>query len=390
MWVFRDNPSVRDKHQKLQVCHQSLTVAFSCLYSKDVVVIAPAPDGKIEEQSSPPPQVPPPPYDPQLKELLGWQKRRRGRKSLGEKESGPNENTNMLNTGSSTVSVGGSRSPSPCLLAIPIDDDTDTASLSSSFSRTTLHSSTMAAPELQRSALHNSDSPFSIATRSPNTDSHSLHTSASDSYLYSHDQTTPSISHSDAFNDHISPTHNLPELDSAPFSSMLSPYTFTDEKTKVGDEPLRRAPSSSSDQRSSSLATAPETEPFDSRSFHTPLPPAPIELPTSSPFSTGKGLGLSWLESTRHQSYNDQGPTAPSPTLGQLPLPSRTNSDGQLAGIKPFDDSSDAVTRADEVCIRENRAKSVGQGVIRRGGRSWLAYHATRSDVGNGGVDWNG
>ena len=389
MWVFRDNPSVRDKHQKLQVCHQSLTVAFTCLYSKDVVVIAPAPDGKIEEQSPPPP---PPPYDPQLKELLGWQKRRKGRKSLGEKERGSNENTSLLNTDSNAVGVGGSRSPSPCLLAIPIGDDTDAASFSSFFSKTTLPSPTLAAPEIQPSALYHGDSPFSIATASPKADSLSPNTSASDSYLYPQDQTTPSTPHTDVCNDPISPKPNLPELESPPFATMIAPYTFTDETNRdlqIGNEYLRRAPWSVMDQRPSSLATAFETTPSHPPSSPQPLPPAPTELPTSPTFGTGHGLGLSWSESTRHQSYNDQEPTATS-ILNQLPLPARTNSDSQLGGIQHSNDSFDAMTRANDVGIREDRAKSVGQGVLRRGGRSWLAFHATRSEMGNGSVDWNG
>ena len=387
MWVFRDNPSVRDKHQKLQVCHQSLTVAFNCLYSKDVVVIAPAPDGKSEEQ--PPPPAPPPPYDPQLIELLGWQKRRKGRKSLGEKESDLNENTSMLNTESTAVSVGGSRSPSPCLLAIPLDDDSDAASLSSFFSKTTLHSPDMAAPEIQPSALYQSNSPFSIATTSSKADSLSPNTSASESYLHPHDQTTPFISHTGVCNDPISPKPNLPELDSPQLATMIAPYTITDKTNRnlqVGDEQLRRPPLSTSDQKFSSLATASKTAPSNPSFSPPPLSPAPTELPTSSTFGAGYGLGLSWLNSTRHQSYNDQEPTATS-TLDQLPLAARTNSDSQLGGTHRSDDTFDAMTRADDVGIRENRAKSVGQGVLRKGGRSWLAYHATRSEMGN---DWNG
>ena len=390
MWVFRDNPSVRDKHQKLQVCHQSLTVAFNCLYSKDVVVIAPAPDAKIEEQSPPP--APPPPYDPQLKELLGWQKRRKGRKSLGEKDSDSNENTSMLNTDSTAVSVGGSRSPSPCLLAIPLDDDTDAASLSSFFSNTTLHSPTMAAPEIQPSALNRANSPFSIATTSSKADSLSPDTSASESYLHPRDQPTPSTFHTDVCNDPTSPQPNLPELDSIPFVSMIAPYTITDETNRnlqVGDKQFRRAPLSASDQKLSSLATASETAHSNPPFSPPPLSPAPTESPTSPTFRAGNGLGLSWRKSLRHQSYNDQESTATS-MLEQLPLAARTNSDGQLGGTHRSDDSFDAITRADDVGIRENRAKSVGQGVMRKGGRSWLAYHATRSETGNGSMDWNG
>jgi len=74
MWVFRDNPQVRDKHTRLSVCHQSLTAVIACLYSKDVMVVAPAQDKKKEEQ--------PPPYDMQLEELFNWRNRRRRTKSV--------------------------------------------------------------------------------------------------------------------------------------------------------------------------------------------------------------------------------------------------------------------------------------------------------------------
>ncbi len=74
MWVFRDNPQVRDKHVRLSVCHQSLMAVIACLYSKDVVVIAPVPSKKKEEQ--------PPPYDSQLEELFNWRNRRRRIKSF--------------------------------------------------------------------------------------------------------------------------------------------------------------------------------------------------------------------------------------------------------------------------------------------------------------------
>ena len=74
LWVFRDNPKVRDKHARLTVCHQSLTTVISCLYSKDLVVIAPMPEKSKEDQ--------PPPYDPQMEELFNWRKQRKQRKSF--------------------------------------------------------------------------------------------------------------------------------------------------------------------------------------------------------------------------------------------------------------------------------------------------------------------
>lgn len=74
LWVFRDNPKVRDKHARLTVCHQSLTTVISCLYSKDLVVIAPMPEKLKQDQ--------PPPYDPQMEELFNWRRLRKQRKSF--------------------------------------------------------------------------------------------------------------------------------------------------------------------------------------------------------------------------------------------------------------------------------------------------------------------
>ncbi len=103
MWVFRDNPQVRDKHTRLSVCHQSLTAVIACLYSKDVMVVAPAPDKKKEEQ--------PPPYDMQLEELFNWRNGRRRTKSVMSLQS--------VATGSS-------------VLALPLLADTMVASATSS------------------------------------------------------------------------------------------------------------------------------------------------------------------------------------------------------------------------------------------------------------------
>jgi len=72
VWVFRDSPKVRDKFARLSVCHQSLNTVVACLYSRDVVVVAPI----LEEEK----KEPPPPYDPQVGELFSWRQNNRRRK----------------------------------------------------------------------------------------------------------------------------------------------------------------------------------------------------------------------------------------------------------------------------------------------------------------------
>jgi len=78
-WVFRDSPKVRDKFARLSICHQSLNTVMACLYSRDVVVVAPV----MEEGRKEPPL----PYDPQPGELFSWRRSRRRRKgdSVGSK-----------------------------------------------------------------------------------------------------------------------------------------------------------------------------------------------------------------------------------------------------------------------------------------------------------------
>ena len=72
VWVFRDSPKVRDKFARLSVCHQSLNTVIACLYSRDVVVVAPVMDGDGKDS--------PHPYDPLVGELFSWRRNNRRRK----------------------------------------------------------------------------------------------------------------------------------------------------------------------------------------------------------------------------------------------------------------------------------------------------------------------
>ncbi|KAF6233298.1 hypothetical protein HO173_008590 [Letharia columbiana] len=378
MWVFRDNPSVRDKHQKLQVCHQSLTVAFTCLYSKDVVVIAPAPEGTSEEQ--------PPPYDPQLKELLDWPNRRKGRKIPGEREGHTTKDISLMDAGSNEISVGGPLSP--CLLAIPLEDDGEVPKFSSHFSEMSFESPTIPTPEVQPFVRRNNSSPPTLATTSPKSNSQSPHISAHKFYSNDEIQSSTLTTNTNPRNGYISPTQSLPEIDSPPLATMIASYgpnSNEENDLRVSHEHVTHV-SLACDKKPSSSANAPDTTPLNASSSPT-IPIPALEKPSSSSSSTGYEPGLRWLESSRYNSYGPPEPTEGS-SLGHHPLPARFNSDVQLRTTYQSD-RFDALARAEDVLTREDRAVSVGQGTVKRGGRSWLAYHATRSDMGHG-MDWDG
>ncbi len=117
MWVFRDNPKVRDKHAGLTLCHQSLMAVIACLHSKNLVIIEPTAGPEKEEK--------PPPYDPQTEDLFNWRNRRRRGKSCMDLRDADTER--MTPTSSvSTNSVSTRTSP-----AIPLSFTTP---LSSCFS----------------------------------------------------------------------------------------------------------------------------------------------------------------------------------------------------------------------------------------------------------------
>lgn len=108
MWVFRDNPQVRDRHQRLVLCHQSLTAVISCLYSKDMVGTAPmADDNELEEQ--------PPPYDSELHDFLSWRHRKRSHVDLterGNRATGSPSSTRSRSIASTEISQSSPRRPS--------------------------------------------------------------------------------------------------------------------------------------------------------------------------------------------------------------------------------------------------------------------------------------
>ena len=378
LWVFRDNPSVRDKHQKLQICYQSLTVVFNCLQSKDVVVIAPIQEERSEEQ--------PPPYDPQLKELLDWQNRRKGRKGLGERGSIQDESLGLTNGNANAIKVAGASSP--CLLAIEFDDDGRTSSLSP-YKNILYESTTMHTPNTQPSVLSKNNISLNPATSPPEWTNASFHTSARDSFHDDKNRSPPPGGHAHTRNDHSSPTNDLPRIDSPPFATMIAPYQFNnDEKDglQVDRKQLANMSTSALGQAPTPSAVALDTTPSTTSSFSA-LPQTAVATPASSELSARDALGIRWLDLSGSDRYVAQEPTEVS-SPGLHPLRARINSDVH-PGTNYEADRLDAIARVEDVMTRGDRATSTGRGVLKRGGRSWLAYHATRSDTGNG-MDWNG
>lgn len=83
LWVFRDSPKVKDKHNRLSLCHQTLVTVINVLYAKNVVIIAPPPAEKPEDQ--------PPPYSSEMEAMFNWRSQKRRRKSFTNLKA-PNTN----------------------------------------------------------------------------------------------------------------------------------------------------------------------------------------------------------------------------------------------------------------------------------------------------------
>ena len=370
MWLIRDNPSVRDKHQKLQICYQSLAMVFNCLYSKDVVVIAPIPEVRREEQ--------PPPYDPRLKELFDWQNRRKGRKGLGGRENPLDENLGMTNGNSDAVPVA--ELSSPCLMEIELEDHGGTSSV---FTEAEMISELIVMPtsDAQPSALLNSDVNSRPETSTSTSSGASLHFSTHD--FFPNDENggiSPSLD-ANTHTDDVGVLCTLPQIDSPPFTTMIAPYDFNDDVKdglQVNSKDLAHTSILALDQASPPTGVALDTTPPPT-SFLPSRPHSALMMPTSSESNTAEALGLRWFESSVNDGHDTQQSTKIS-SLEQHPLHARTNSNTQPSTAYESD-RVDAIARAEDVMTRGNGATSIGKGVIRRGGRSWLAYHATRSDT---------
>ncbi|KAI9870377.1 MAG: hypothetical protein M1830_004319 [Pleopsidium flavum] len=97
VWVFRDSPKVRDKFARLAVCHQTLNTVVTCLYSRDIIVVAPVAEVRGKD--------PPPPYDPQMDELFSWRRNNRRRRKDVDGSTGETSPTISLTMGPPTSPV---------------------------------------------------------------------------------------------------------------------------------------------------------------------------------------------------------------------------------------------------------------------------------------------
>ena len=377
MWLIRDNPSVRNKHQMLQICYQSLTTVFNCLFSKDAVVIAPIPEVRSEEQ--------PPPYDPQLKELLNWQNRRKGRKSLEEKDCSSEKSVGLANGNRDVMLVA--NSSSPCLLAVELEADAGTSGL---LIHTETSSELLPKPpsDAQPSLLSKNDDPLHPMTLAPKSSSASVFLSMSDSLPHDENQINRSSTHSNTYTDDFGVTYNLPNIDSTPFAAMMAAYKFNDDVNdglNFGSKRLARTSIPASNLVPSSLAAVLDNTTSNTSCFPS-LPLATLSTPAPSESNAGDDLRLRRFESSGSDTYNVHQSTGASGP-GQHSL--RTSVISDTLSITAYQsDRLDAIARVEDVMTRDEKAMSVGQGVIKRDGRSWLAYHATRSESEHR-MDWD-
>ena len=379
MWLIRDNPSVRDKHQMLQICYQSLTTVFNCLFSKDAIVIAPITEVRSEEQ--------PPPYDPQLKELLNWQNRRKGRKSLGERNFPSDEKAGLTNGSRDVTPIA--NSSSPCLLAIDVDDDAGTSSLLT-YAETSSDLFSTPISDTQSSPFSNDDGPLRPTTSTPESSNASVRLSTHDSLPGNKNQITPPEAHPNTFTDGFGITSDLPKIDSPPFAAMMATYKFNndvlDSQNSTSSKRLAHTSIPASNQALRSSAAAVDTTACTT-SWLPCLPHATVPTPAMSGSNAEDALGMRWFESSGSDAYDVQQPREVSDP-GQHSVRASIISDSQA--ITAYEsDRLDAIARVEDVMTRDEKAMSAGQGVIKRAGRSWLAYHATRSDTEHG-IYWDG
>lgn len=309
LWVFRDNPKVKDKHVRLNFCHQSLMTVISGLYAKDVVVIAPA-GGERKEDA-------PPPYDPGIEELLNWQNQRRRKSSM-------------------TLRKEGVRSPT-----IPGDAGSQ--------------STTMLSPTSTRSSLlsNTSDRPSGYFSDT------NLSRPASATVV----ESPPS----------------LPEIDS--FSS-TGPF-MTSYDTYEGADGLQALDLLSPPPKP--WIIVPPRKPLHSGFTTTsPIPISPVSHPpTTRSYSESEKARYiesgDTIQSDRERAHtiSDAGLYGARSVAGHNRFPSGMSSVYEM-------DRPPAST--DGLGLQVDRPTSIGQsGTARRGRgrRNWLAYHATRSDLGH-------
>ena len=280
-------------------------------------------------------------------------------------------------------------SSSPCLLAIDVDDDAGTSSLLT-YTETSSDSFPTPISDAQPSLFPNNDDPLRATTSTPESSNVSMHLSTHDPLPADENQINPPDINPNTFTDDFGITYDLPKIDSPPFAAMMAAYQFNnDVKDSLNPSSSKRPahtsiPASKPAFRSSAPALDITTS---TNSWFPSLPHATVPTPAPSESNAEDTLGMRWFESSGSDGFDVQQPTEVSDP-GQYSLRGSVVSNTQPITAYQSD-RLDAIARVEDTMTREEKAMSVGQGIIKRGGRSWLAHHATRSDTEHGNK-WGG
>lgn len=165
MWVFRDNPKVRDKHAALTLCHQSLMTVIARLYTQDSTIIESMARSEKREK--------PPPYDPQTEDLFNWRNQRRRRKSNIDLGDGDTEgetsttsvSTNSISTSTSPTSPLGSTTPlSSCSSTMEVFERTTSIPADAQMRQTSNPLASLQEDSSEQQVVVNSTSTGSVVT----------------------------------------------------------------------------------------------------------------------------------------------------------------------------------------------------------------------------------
>ena len=375
MWVFRDNPQVRDRHQRLEVCHQSLTTVISCLYSKDLVVIAPVAEPNTEER--------PPPYDPQMQEFFAWRNRRKSRTILREREiKRVGSPSSMSSSGTTGLSPKGLEYLSPQLsrdeeaLNTPpaVSELQSQSRISSTFesepkygSSNTLFVTPARAEELNGRPHYNTTNSFSSCDEIPS---------------------PPPTAHTHLQNRGLPFTFALPEIDTHPFATMIAYQPLHDSTDgleihnpyPVHNEAMLWDKQSQHSTTGSAASSSPASD-ANARSSGNGLP-SELSWISLTSFGAGQSRKWDWPESSKGYQYNQPDLTEPQ-ELDQQPQTFTDMGTGSTGTVQQ-QYHSELPSSVPSPVSEQDGPQVTGQGSIRRGGPSWLAWHATRSDMGHG------
>ncbi|KAL9633399.1 MAG: hypothetical protein Q9164_004719 [Protoblastenia rupestris] len=360
LWVFRDQPRVRDKHQRLNICHDSLTTVISSLYSKDVVVLAPTSEDKTILQ--------PPPYDPEMERLFNWRMERKRRKTTMNLGEGAIRNSGLAGTRPSRATIS---SPPTTHVWRPLGNarhnPTDLPFVSQHDSSQT-EPSPNAISELEAEAI-------SCGTRSAYTCLTVNSTDAGES-----SQSTQGDEHhpdSQNFYKDIRSSTIMPFGPSSPTPTL--PELIFDHADIPMDSELLYA----------------DTDGVELQDSEHPIPEMIAsslnESADSRPMS-GFSSNLRSLSSLDLDAKTSESPMRPPKLpIGPSNAPKESYADSQPRSLGPFTSTADAGNQSpelDEVMLATAETERGGfatavldYGIMRRGKQGWLAFHATRSDV---------